>query len=117
MYAIIATMKHPKFGNKSFLLLGLTLLLGAFLTVVCNYHAAPGQNDLSTCELIESDFDVENQDSDFSIVSVEAAILSCLEKLVPSLFVKEAGQVSGNSFVPIFLVPRRILYLKLQLHH
>lgn len=117
MFRILADMKHPKSGNKSFILLGLTLLLGAFLTVIVSNHFQQGQDDFTPCELTENAFDVGSADSDFQDFDLGTTHTGSSIELITHFFTNGVGQVSGNSFVPIFSVSRKILYLQLQLHH
>ena len=110
-------MKHSKSRNKSFILLGLTLMLGAFLTIIFIAQNSQSKDDFTACEITEFSLDYENNDSDFSESDFESCTTSFFHEFVPAHFVKTTGQNSGNSFVPIFSVSRKILYLQLQLHH
>ena len=116
MFRILATMKHPKNGNKSFLL-GLTLLLGAFLTIVCSYQASQSKDDFNACELAEYAFDAENSDSDDTHPGFAGIVPAVIHDCEQQSIAGTISQITGNSFVPVFSVSRRILYQQLQLNH
>lgn len=117
MFRILAVMKHPKFGNKSFILLGLTLLLGAFLALVCSYQPSHSKDDFNVCELAEYAIDVENPDSDDTNAGFAGILPTRFCDFEPQFIAAAINQITGSSFVPVFSVSRRILYLQLQLNH
>jgi hypothetical protein len=110
-------MKQPQTGNKSFILLGLTFLLGAFLTIICSNNAVQRQDDFTACELVESVFNAENIDADAFVSDFETIATYPLGSIEPFFFINRICSKTGNSFVPIFSVSRSILYCQLQLHH
>ena len=117
LFRILANMKQPQTGNKSFILLGLTFLLGAFLTIIFSNQTNQRQDDFSACELTEYLFDSENQDADDPFDGFETTAVTPYFLFQPYFFFNKIGNISGNSFVPLFFISRKILYLQLQLHH
>lgn len=91
--------------------------MGAFLTIIFISQNSQSKDELTAYEITECSLDSENNDSDCSESGFETCTTSFFHEFVPAYIAKTKGQNSGNSFVPIFSVSRKILYLQLQLHH